>query len=119
MNPTPERELVILEEVRKLATNQRRAFLESACAGDPALLARIEARISDPPPNSAPPKPTIVVSFPNEEKTGDRIGRYKLLRSMRPTGRTRPPSGSRPPPAFNPRCASRIAGKKTKAIRKI
>jgi eukaryotic-like serine/threonine-protein kinase len=82
MNPTPERELVILEEVRKLAPQQRRAFLQSACAGDPALLARIEAQINDSPPNSAPPKPTIVVSFPNEEKTGDRIGRYKLLQKI-------------------------------------
>ena len=35
MNPTPERELVILEEVRKLAPQQRRAFLRYfACEED-------------------------------------------------------------------------------------
>jgi serine/threonine protein kinase/tetratricopeptide (TPR) repeat protein len=82
MNPSPEREKALLEALTKLPPAQHRAYLESACAGNPSLLARLQAKLE---PQSLPhsnPKPTIVVSFPGEEKNGDRIGHYKLLQKI-------------------------------------
>jgi serine/threonine-protein kinase len=62
----------------------RTDFLDRACAGDPAARARIEALLAgheaaagfleSPPPGQPAPRP--------EEKIGDVIGRYTLLRKL-------------------------------------
>jgi len=60
----------------------RLAFLTSACAGDSALLERLESRLAEPEgsaepqPDSRAPSATVVGSV--TEATGDRIGSFKL-----------------------------------------
>ncbi len=90
MTNQPSREAQIVNAVLQFATREERAaYLKGACTGDAALLQRVEALLqahdqagNSPNPDmtvkSAPsPKPPSVE--PLIEKTGDRIGRYKLL----------------------------------------
>jgi eukaryotic-like serine/threonine-protein kinase len=70
----------------------RAAYLDAACAGNPALRERLERLLTaeaparelwgdDPPPPGAPTDP-IVGSFPLAEGPGSVIGRYKLLEQI-------------------------------------
>ncbi len=94
MSAPIDRELAVFDVARHLAVEGRAAYLDEACAGDPALRRRVAellraaqeagAFLRQPAPGaewpadgllSAKPPPNGVPS----EKPGERIGRYKLL----------------------------------------
>src|SRR3984885_8598425 len=77
----------LFSAVLSLPPDQRAAYLEQACAGDAPLRARVEALLKaheqaagflEEPPPAAGGRPAAPVL----EKTGDRIGRYKLLQQI-------------------------------------
>lgn len=80
-------EEAIFDAASHLPPDQRDAYLRQACAADPALRQRVQAllRAHDHAgvfmgePAAPAPRPTIVLSLPLTEKSGDKIGRYKLL----------------------------------------
>jgi eukaryotic-like serine/threonine-protein kinase len=88
MNPADEREEVLFREaLQRVAGAERGAFLDQACAGNPALRGRLDALLQahespDPfleplaaaAPGGAAPRP--------EEGPGTVIGRYKLLQQI-------------------------------------
>ncbi len=93
-----EREVAVFSEARRLAAEERAAYLDEACAGDGALRQRVEGLLrageeagvflQQPAPGAqrpedalAPPKTLQIVAAP-AEKVGDRIGRYKLLQQI-------------------------------------
>ncbi len=102
-NPS-DREVTVFNAALQLPEEQRPAYLDEACAGDAALRLRIEALLrmhaeagaflEDPAPPPVPsaaagkpvgPSGTIRLAFTSltpVEKTGDRIGRYKLLQQI-------------------------------------
>ena len=97
MQPELPTEQELFHAALELATAQRAAYLVKACAGDPALRARVEALLAvqasadalfDPAgqetlvggPGSGRTG-TIRLTSPNE-KPGDTIGRYKLLQNI-------------------------------------
>src|SRR5262245_57208287 len=105
MNATTQREEEIFSTARNLADRTaREAFLANACAGEPALRARIERLLagasaadhffaegevallasrllrSEDNTHSNDGKESAVL--PSEEKIGARIGRYKLLQKI-------------------------------------
>jgi eukaryotic-like serine/threonine-protein kinase len=89
MSTSSHREEEIFEAAAKLPASERSAYLQSACAGDAALLARIEGLLKahDAAGNfmqepAGPARKTIVLSLPPDEKPGDMIGRYKLLQQI-------------------------------------
>ena len=79
----------IFHSAREIADEQERsAYLDRACAGDPALRARVDILLAasddddgflEAPAIAA--EPTIQVTTPSE-KPGDVIGRYKLLQQI-------------------------------------
>src|SRR5215471_17184583 len=92
-----ERELSVFSAARQLAAAERAAYLDQTCAGDPALRQRVEELLragekaegffQEPAPGvQRPDGPPVAV--PRwfwgllREKTGDRIGRYKLLQQI-------------------------------------
>jgi serine/threonine protein kinase/tetratricopeptide (TPR) repeat protein len=96
MSP-PNREVAIFSAALELDPSQRAAYLEKACADDPALRRHIEALLADydkalnfleaaPPGVQAVPSaaqgPASVVTSSLAEKEGSRIGRYKLLQQI-------------------------------------
>jgi WD40 repeat protein/tRNA A-37 threonylcarbamoyl transferase component Bud32/tetratricopeptide (TPR) repeat protein len=99
MNQHPNREVALFGAALELAGSQRAAFLDQACADDPALRLRLEEllRVHDqarpfletpasapqasPPPEEVP-ETTARLSGSLAEKEGDRIGRYKLLQQI-------------------------------------
>src|ERR1039458_1456794 len=99
MNPEPNREVTIFNAALELPASQRAAYLDEACADDPALRLRLEALLRDhdaasafletPPPGAQAspigaevPGATVPLSSSPAEKAGDRIGRYKLLQQI-------------------------------------
>jgi serine/threonine protein kinase/Tfp pilus assembly protein PilF len=74
----------------QLPAAERAGYLDRACAGRPQLRDSVESllrahegagRFLDEPAVPSPKK-TVVLSLPIEEKTGDKIGRYKLLQQL-------------------------------------
>jgi serine/threonine protein kinase len=99
MNPPPNREVVIFNAALELPANQRGAYLQEACADDPALRLHLEALLrvheeagafmetltpeAQASTNGAGgPGATLSMTAVPSEKTGDRIGRYKLLQQI-------------------------------------
>jgi serine/threonine protein kinase len=89
MSGVPDPEVVVFTEAVNLPVSERAAYLERACAGNLRLLRRVEAllhthdRVGDFLEQS-PQKMARVAKLGTEvgEKTGDRIGRYKLLQQI-------------------------------------
>ncbi len=90
MNPAPQNEESIFEAARQLPMpEQRAAYLDQTCAGQPELRRRVEQLLiaheqagtflSEPPTS---PQPTIKLTLPAEEKPGEKIGHYKLLQEI-------------------------------------
>src|ERR1035438_772901 len=99
MNTPPNREVALFSAALELPASQRAAYLEEACADDPALRLRLEALLRDheaasafletPPPGAQEspigaevPGATVRLSNAPAEKAGSRIGRYKLLQQI-------------------------------------
>jgi WD40 repeat protein/serine/threonine protein kinase len=101
MSEPPNREVVVFAAASELPADQRGAYLDLACAGDPALHRQVEAllRVHDDAggffdelasvgrPTSAEratPGSGDGARLPGNpaEKPGDRIGRYKLLQQI-------------------------------------
>ncbi len=89
MRPADDREEVLFREALQRAKgSEREAFLDGACAGNPALRARLEALLQahespDPflePQAAAPGDATVLL--PPEEGPGTVIGRYKILEKI-------------------------------------
>src|ERR1039458_7865654 len=98
MNNPSEREVAVFNAALQLPAGQRTAYLDEACSGENALRLKIEALLrvhnevgtflENPTQEAGPsaadksgPSGTIRISAPPIEKTGERIGRYKMLRS--------------------------------------
>src|ERR1035438_8909124 len=94
MNEPPNREVALFSAALELPASQRAAYLDEACADDPALRLRLEALLRDhdaasafletPPPGAQAspigaevPGATVRLSRSPAEKAGDRIGRYR------------------------------------------
>ena len=99
MNPLPNREVALFSAALELDASQRDIYLDEACADDPALRQRIKALLGvhekaisflENPTAGAQESPigdevtdaTAGRSSSPAEKTGDRIGRYKLLQQI-------------------------------------
>ena len=104
MSDKKQREEALFEAARNLNDPaQREAFLDHACASDPALRRRLEALLaaetkaekffdesgpSDSPsgvetgPQACAPNPTVRVSLVEEQQPGTVIGHYKLLQKI-------------------------------------
>jgi len=90
MSEAHQREAAIFDVVMELPPEQRAAYLDQACGGDPALRQRVEALLKacdsrceflDSPTDPAR-RQTFEITVPPSEKPGDRIGRYKLLQRI-------------------------------------
>jgi serine/threonine protein kinase len=89
MNGTSDRDAVIFAEAIELSDGERSDYLESACGADEELRLRVERLLKaheqagdfleQPAPEAAPHAKTEASVG---EKTGDRIGRYKLLQQI-------------------------------------
>jgi eukaryotic-like serine/threonine-protein kinase len=85
MNEPGQREEAVFEVALQLPADQRAAYLDNACAGDPELRRRVEAlldaleRAGGFMKQPASPERPMSLSASPTEKPGDRIGRYKLL----------------------------------------
>jgi eukaryotic-like serine/threonine-protein kinase len=92
MPDAPNPELTIFSAARRLAPDQRAAYLDQACAGEAALRQRIEELLRAGEeagpflqnPAAVAPKQvgTIRLTLAPTEQPGDRIGRYKLLQQI-------------------------------------
>jgi serine/threonine protein kinase len=101
MNEPPNPEVAVFAAALELPADQRGAYLDQACAGDAALRRQVEAllRVHDDAgdffeklasvaqPSAGEgemPGPTGTIRIPAipSEKSGDRIGRYKLLQQI-------------------------------------
>ncbi len=101
MNEPPSREVAIFAAALELPAEKRGAYLDQACAGDLALRGQVEAllRVHDDAgdffdklssvaqPTTAEgatsgSRGTIRIPITPSEKSGDRIGRYKLLQQI-------------------------------------
>src|SRR2546426_6523801 len=99
MNAPPNREVALFSEALELPASQRGAYLDGACADDPALRLHLEALLrvheeaipflenpapgaQESPMGAQVTGPTVRLSTPLAEKAGDRIGRYKLLQQI-------------------------------------
>jgi WD40 repeat protein len=84
MVPPPSPEQTIFTDVLALAATERGAFLDCACGGNAALRSRIEALLAaHAEAERQLPAPLVArETLAPEEKTGDRIGRYKLLETI-------------------------------------
>ena len=89
MSAPSNKEEEIFDAASKLPASERSVYLQSACAGDAALLARVEALLKaheaaggfmEEP--AGPARKTILLTLPLDEKPGDKIGRYKLLQQI-------------------------------------
>src|SRR5216684_696374 len=98
MSAPPNREVALFSAALELPASRRAAYLDGACADDPALRLRLDGllRVHEEalpflekaaPGAQAPPMradgPDATVRLPPlAEKAGDRIGRYKLLQQI-------------------------------------
>ena len=101
MNEPDEQEVAIFGTALLMPADQRAAYLDQACAGNNALRQRIQAHLSDHVEAGSfleDPAPGVFASgeaavpansggtfrstVAHLEKTGDRIGRYKLLEQI-------------------------------------
>ena len=83
MNPSSEREEALFAAALAQPLAQRTAFLDQACADDPALRTRLTALLdAHAAPESVMAPLTIASVLSPDEKPGDRIGRYKLLQKI-------------------------------------
>jgi eukaryotic-like serine/threonine-protein kinase len=85
MNDRAAREVTVFNEALALSASERDAYLNEACRDDPALRSRVASLLAahraaggflQEPPAGA----SRLAS--SEEKSGDRIGRYKLLEQI-------------------------------------
>ncbi|NOS70601.1 MAG: serine/threonine protein kinase [Verrucomicrobia bacterium] len=92
MKPTSPEQAVFAEALQRATPEARAAYLDGACGADVALRRRVEALLHaaesagdflEQPPTglTAGDRSTMVVTL-SSEKTGDRIGRYKLLQQI-------------------------------------
>ena len=91
---SPNREEAIFDGALQLPPGQRAAYVEAACAGDAALLRRVQVLLEahekaggflNPAALPAPAvgaQGTIVISPLPSEKPGDVIGRYKIRENL-------------------------------------
>jgi serine/threonine protein kinase/TPR repeat protein len=88
MPDSAHNELVIFSEARQLPPEQRAAYLNQACAGNPDLSRRLEELLQSADETATFMETPVVKSLsPNEflrasnpaEKPGDRIGSYELI----------------------------------------
>jgi eukaryotic-like serine/threonine-protein kinase len=91
MNRAPNPEVAILSAALELAGDERAAYLSKACAGDATLRQRVEELIHaheqaesfmDAPPADVDFNRTVSLKPIVTEKSGDTIGRYKLLQQL-------------------------------------
>jgi eukaryotic-like serine/threonine-protein kinase len=92
MPPAPQHEDALVRAAVELPSGaERRAFLQQACAGDPALRRRLESLLaahdragSSPPPGALDIKATIKLDplIVEDEAVGKTIGRYKVLEKI-------------------------------------
>jgi WD40 repeat protein len=99
MNAQPNREVALFSAALELPVGERAAYLDKACADDPALRQRLGELLcvhqdaitflenKAPGAQASPigaevPDATIRLSVSPAEKAGDRIGRYKLLQQI-------------------------------------
>jgi len=85
MTDLPDRELAVFSAARRLPPLERAAYLDKTCAGDDALRHRIEEllKVSEETGGFLEgPGGTIRIAAVSTEKSGDRIGRYKLLQQI-------------------------------------
>jgi tRNA A-37 threonylcarbamoyl transferase component Bud32 len=91
MEPANTSEAAIFEAALDCGTPQERAaYLDKACAGQPELRRRIEELLAAhnqatgflENPQADVARPTIRLNLPPEEQAGERIGRYKLLQKI-------------------------------------
>src|ERR1700760_1451329 len=89
MSDSPNREVEIFSKAVDLPAEERAAYLERACGGDVNLRSRIEALLCvnddagdflEQPLQKSELKSRPEISV--GEKTGDYIGRYKLLQQI-------------------------------------
>ncbi len=85
------RQEALFEAALALPPDQRAAYLEKACNGDTGLLQRIENLLRsdeqagtflESPPAAVGSSRTLLVTVPVTEKSGDRIGRYKIREQL-------------------------------------
>ncbi|HWY78495.1 MAG TPA: serine/threonine-protein kinase, partial [Verrucomicrobiae bacterium] len=91
MDDPQDREEAIFWALLQLPEGQRTAHLKRACGEDAQLRAGVEALLRahehtdgflDQPPQSNAPNQNVVAPLSLTEKSGDRIGRYKLLQQI-------------------------------------
>jgi hypothetical protein len=91
VQPSDNSEAAIFDAALACATPQERAaYLDQACAGQPELRQRIESLLAGHEqamgflenPQAAAARPTVRLNLPPEERPGERIGRYKLLQKI-------------------------------------
>jgi serine/threonine protein kinase/tetratricopeptide (TPR) repeat protein len=90
MSQPEQREEAAFEAALQLPADQRGAYLDKTCVGDPELRRRVEGLLGAfehaggfmNQPAIPAPEQTVRTSIPPTEKPGDRIGRYKLLEQI-------------------------------------
>ena len=92
MPDSTDHELVVFSAARQLPPERRPAFLDEACAADPALRQRVEELLQaaakaetflETPAATLLDSPAFISPAPGPvEKTGDRIGVYELLEQI-------------------------------------
>jgi hypothetical protein len=99
MNPSPNREVALFSAALELDPSERAAYLDKACADDPALRQRLDELLrahqdaitflehkapgaQDSPMGTEGPGMTVRLPNSPAEKPGDRISRYKLLQQI-------------------------------------
>jgi len=88
--PLPDRGEAVFHGALQLPAEQRAPYVQLACGDDAQLRQRVEGLLRAheaaggflEPPVAPSPKQTVVVSIPITEKSGDTIGRYKLLQQI-------------------------------------
>jgi len=87
----PKSEESIFVAATALPRDQRKAYLDHACAGDPVLRQNVEALLKshdeatsflEQPPQDITFTRAAILTVPVTERIGDRIGRYKLLQQI-------------------------------------
>jgi serine/threonine protein kinase len=101
MSSSPNREVALFSAALELKGNRRAAYLDDACADDPALRLRVATLLrlheqalpflgspagteppSESPSGPANPSPTMRIGSTPSEAVGERISHYKLLQQI-------------------------------------